>query len=82
MARPNSIDTGGMRGWRQNQRLVNQAPVFCEGYRFKFNPHVTPDILFMFEAQRMGFVAKVHGDVLCRHLPEFPLAEACVDAGI
>jgi hypothetical protein len=22
----------------------------------------------------LGFVAKVHGDVLCGHLPEFPLA--------
>jgi hypothetical protein len=33
-------------------------------------PHVTPDILFMFETQRLGFFAKVHGDVLCGHLPE------------
>jgi hypothetical protein len=33
----------------------------------------------MFQVQRMGFVAKVHGDVLCGHLPEFPLAKAGVD---
>jgi hypothetical protein len=28
----------------------------------------------MFDAQCAGFEAKVHGDVLCGHLPEFPLA--------
>ena len=49
---------------------------------FKFDPCVTPDILFMFQVQRMGFVAKVHGDVLCGHLPEFSLAEASVNVGI
>ena len=61
--------------------LIKQC-VFAGGYRFKFDPCVTPDILFMYQVQRMGFVAKVHGDVLCGHLPEFPLADAGVDAGI
>jgi len=27
----------------------------------------------MFQIQQRGFEAKVHGDVLCGHLPEFPL---------
>jgi hypothetical protein len=53
--------------------LLLKRRVFEGGYRFKFLSHVTPDILFMFEAQLAGFVAKVHGSVLCGHLPEFPL---------
>jgi hypothetical protein len=44
-----------------------------ENLRFKYVPNISPDILFMYQAQRAGFVAKVHGDVLCGHLPEFPL---------
>jgi hypothetical protein len=53
--------------------------VFEGGYRFKFDLSVTPYILFMHQVQRMGFAAKVHGDVLCGHLPEYPIAEAGVD---
>ena len=48
--------------------------------RFMFDSHVTPDILFIFEVQRMGFVAEVHGNFLCGHLPEFPLVKAGMDA--
>ena len=48
--------------------------VFGGGLRFRYVRGVTPDIVFMFDAQRAGFEAKVHGDVLCGHLPEFPLA--------
>jgi hypothetical protein len=53
--------------------LLIRRRVFSGGCRFKFRSNVTPDILFMFDVQRMGFVAKVHGDVLCGHLPQFPL---------
>ena len=31
------------------------------------------DQLFLFEAQRLGFNVLLHGDVLCGHLPEWPL---------
>ena len=31
------------------------------------------DQLFLFEAQRLGFRVLLHGDVLCGHLPEWPL---------
>ena len=48
--------------------------VFESGLRFRYVRGVTPDIVFMFDAQRAGFEAKVHGDVLCGHLPEFPLS--------
>ena len=47
--------------------------------RFKHYSHMMPDILFMYEAQLAGFVAKVHGCVLCGHLPEFPLPEALLE---
>jgi len=43
------------------------------GLRFRYVRGVTPDIVFMFDAQRAGFEAKVDGDVLCGHLPEWPL---------
>jgi hypothetical protein len=43
------------------------------GIRFKFQPGIGEDILFMFDVQSRGFVAKVHGGVLCGHLPEWPL---------
>jgi len=58
--------------------------VLEDGLRFRYVRGVTPDIVFMFDAQRAGFVAKVHGDVLCGHLPEFPLElfmPALLDAG-
>jgi hypothetical protein len=53
--------------------LLIRRCVFETGFRFKYERSVTPDILFMFQVQRMGFEAKVHGDLLCGHLPEFPL---------
>lgn len=43
------------------------------GIRFKYQPGIGEDILFMFDAQKAGFVAKVDGRVLCGHLPEHPL---------
>ena len=48
--------------------------VFEGEFRFEYQRNVTPDILFMFQIQSLGFEAKVHGDVLCGHLPEWPLA--------
>jgi len=41
--------------------------------RFRYERGVGEDILFMFDAQRAGFEARVHGGVLCGHLPEWPL---------
>ena len=39
-------------------------------YERKLGVH---DQLFLFEAQRLGFKVHLHGDVLCGHLPEWPL---------
>ena len=48
--------------------------VFESGFRFGYQQNVTPDILFMYQIQSLGFEAKVHGDVLCGHLPEWSLS--------
>ncbi len=63
-----------LSGWVMagTSRVLIKRCVFAGGYRFKFDPCVTPDILFMFAVKNMSFVAKVHGDVLCGHLPIAP----------
>jgi hypothetical protein len=43
------------------------------GICFKYERGLGEDILFLFDVQSHGFVAKVHGCVLCGHLPEWPL---------
>jgi hypothetical protein len=43
------------------------------GFRFRYQHGVGEDILFMYEVQKAGFLAKVDGRVLCGHLPEWPL---------
>lgn len=71
----NAVQGNIISGWVMagTSCLLIKQRVFADGYRFRHDPHVTPDILFMYHAQRTGFVAKVDGDVLCGHLPEFPL---------
>jgi SAM-dependent methyltransferase len=49
--------------------------VLESGIRFKYKPGVGEDILFLYDVQTKGFVAKVRGDVLCGHLPEWPLTD-------
>ena len=39
-------------------------------YEHKVGVH---DQLFLYEAQLLGFKVHLHGDVLCGHLPEWPL---------
>ena len=47
--------------------------VLESGIRFRYDGVNGEDILFMFDVQSHGFVAKVHGGVVCGHLPEWPL---------
>jgi hypothetical protein len=81
----NAVQGNILSGWVMagTSCVLIRRRVFESGYRFRFRSNVTPDILFMFQIQRMGFIAKVHGDVLCGHLPEFPLApfQLAVDRG-
>lgn len=40
-----------------------------------------PELQFFIDAQKMGFSARLHGGVMCGHLPEYPLSyEGPVDA--
>ena len=50
------------------KRLVLEAEI-----RFRYKSEVGEDILFLYDVQKAGFVAKVHGGVLCGHLPEWPI---------
>lgn len=53
--------------------LLIKRRVFEAGIRFRYVRGVSSDIVFMYDLQSAGFTAKVHGDVLCGHLPEWPL---------
>jgi len=55
--------------------------VLVAGVRFRYVRGVGEDILFMFDVQNAGFVAKVHGGVLCGHLPEHPLETVTIGLG-
>jgi hypothetical protein len=57
--------------------------VFEKGLRFVYDPDLfrtkvgVHDQLFLFEAQRLfGFKVFLHGDVICGHLPEWPLPKS------
>ena len=64
----------------KNRLLVFLRRVF-ESLRFVYSEHEfrlkvgVHDQLFLFEAQRLGFRVLLRGDVLCGHLPEWPLKE-------
>jgi len=49
------------------------------GIRFRYVRGVGEDILFMFDVQKAGFVARVDGRVLCGHLPEWSLSSIIKD---
>lgn len=71
----NAVRGNVLTGWVMagTSCVLIKRRVFEGELRFRYDPHVTPDILFMHDAQKAGFSAKVHGDVLCGHLPEWPL---------
>jgi len=71
----NSVRGGVLSGWVMagTSCVLFKRRIFEDGLRFRYVRGVTPDIVFMFDAQSAGFKAKVHGDVLCGHLPECPL---------
>jgi SAM-dependent methyltransferase len=53
--------------------ILVKRRVFESGLRFRYVRGVSSDIVFMYDLQSAGFTAKVHGDVLCGHLPQWPL---------
>jgi hypothetical protein len=53
--------------------ILIKRRVLEAGVRFRYESGVGEDVLFAYDVQKAGFVAKVHGDVLCGHLPEWHL---------
>jgi len=53
--------------------ILIKRRVLEAGIRFRYVAGVGEDILFAYDILKAGFVAKVHGGVLCGHLPEWPL---------
>lgn len=76
----NAVRGNILSGWVMagTSCILYKRRVFAGGLRFLHEQGVTPDISFMYKAQREGFTAKVHGDVLCGHLPQFPLTNLVV----
>jgi len=71
----NAVEGKILSGWVMagTSCVLISRRVFEGGIRFRYVRGVSSDIVFMFDAQRSGFSAKVHGDVLCGHLPEWPI---------
>lgn len=71
----NAVKGNILSGWVMagTSCILYKRRVFEGGLRFPLEQGLTPDISFMYKAQREGYTAKVHGDVLCGHLPQFPL---------
>jgi hypothetical protein len=59
--------------------ILIKRRVLEAGVRFKYQLGLGEDIVFAYDVQKTGFVAKVHGDVLCGHLPEWPLSSFAKD---
>jgi hypothetical protein len=76
----NAVHGNILSGWVMagTSCLLLKRRVFESGFRFAYQRNVTPDILFMYQIQSLGFKAKVHGDVLCGHLPEWPLSSIVI----
>jgi len=74
----NAIKDSILSGWvfaGLSCTLIKRRVFENELIRFKHKPWTGHghDVIFMFEVQKAGFVAKIHGGVECGHLPEWPL---------
>jgi hypothetical protein len=71
----NAVEGQILSGWvfaGMSCTLIKRR-VLEAGIKFRYVRGIGEDILFMFDVQRSGFVAKVDGRVICGHLPEWPL---------
>jgi len=57
------------------RRVFEQFSPSFEPLRFRYDPPQTwgSEQGFWYEAQELGFICRIHGDILCGHLPNFPL---------
>jgi SAM-dependent methyltransferase len=70
----NAVEGMVLSGWVfASGCILIKRRVLEAGVRFRYQSGVGEDILFAYDIQKAGFVAKVHGGVLCGHLPEWPL---------
>jgi hypothetical protein len=58
--------------------ILLKRRVLEAGIRFRYVRGIGEDILFAYDVQKGGFVAKVHGGVICGHLPEWPLGSVSI----
>ena len=58
------------------RRVFEAYSPHYEPLRFRYEKGLPgSDILFFMDAQEIGFSARIHGDIVCGHLPNYPLDE-------
>lgn len=71
------VATGGFCMLVKRRALLRYSP-HHEPLRYKFKKEAKaiygPELQFYIDAQRMGFSVRIHGGVMCGHLPEWPLS--------
>jgi len=57
------------------RRVFERISLDFEPLRFVYDPpqRLGNEVLFWFTAQELGFKCRIDGNVLCGHLPQFPL---------
>lgn len=57
------------------KRVVQWASRYYEPLRFRCHKGEASDLRFFYDAQTRGFTTRINGNVICGHLPQFPLEE-------
>ncbi len=71
------VATGGFCMLIKRRALLRYSPHHAPlRYQLKKEPKAIygPEIQFFIDAQKMGFSVRLHGGVMCGHLPEWPLS--------
>lgn len=71
------VATGGFCMLIKRRALLRYSPHHAPlRYKTKREPKQMygPEIQFFIDAQKMGFSVRIHGGVICGHLPEWPLS--------
>ena len=56
------------------RRVFEEYSRHYEPLRFRYEKGLPgSDVLFFMDAQERGFSARIHGDIMCGHLPNWPL---------
>lgn len=57
------------------KRVVQWASRYYAPLRFHSHDGEASDLRFFYDAQTRGFTTRINGNVICGHLPQFPLEE-------